>query len=395
MVRPRLPIGTAGDIACSTADSGTVTARARFRDWDGVTRLVQASGRTRAAAERALKEKLAARAEYRPGNSDLTTDSTFNDLADYWLADMEGNPDLAPGTKRLYRWNMTHLVLPEFEHITLREIGVARCDRFIKQQRQASYSRAKHARNVLRQAFGLAVRHEVLVRNPMESIARITRPRADPTALTATEVTAIRLAIRAWERGSGGSGPNPDGQLSAIVEVMLGTSARIGEVLAIRRRDIDATVAPPTIRLAGTVVCPTGAPPERQDHPKTQTARRTVAVPSFAAEAARRRLAVCTDRSPDALLFCSRNGTPMTPNNVRNQLRRVLARAGLDDVSPHMFRRTVATAVHAHAGVDLAAELLGHADPRITVQHYIRRNEMVNPTTADILEAAFPPLPEE
>ncbi|WP_375405860.1 tyrosine-type recombinase/integrase [uncultured Amnibacterium sp.] len=393
MVRPRLPIATAGDIACSTADSGTVTARIRFRDWDGVTRMVQASGRTRAAAERALKEKLAARAEYRPGNSDLTADSTFKDLADYWLADMEGNPDLAPGTKRLYRWNMTHLVLPEFEHLTLREIGVARCDRFIKQLRQASYSRAKHARNVLRQAFGRAVRHEVLVRNPMESIARTTRPRADPTALTAIEVTAIRLAIRAWERGSGGSGPSPDGQLGAIVEVMLGTSARIGEVLAIRRRDIDAAVAPPTIRLAGTIVCPTGAPPERQDHPKT--ARRTVAVPSFAAEAARRRLAVCTDRSPDALLFSSRNGTPLTPNNVRNQLRRVLARAGLDDVSPHTFPRTVATAVHAHAGVDLAAELLGHADPRITVQHYIRRNEMVNPTTAEILEAAFPPLPEE
>lgn len=39
-----------------------------------------------------------------------------------------------------------------------------------------------------------------------------------------------------------------------------------------------------------------------------------------------------------------------------------------------MFRRMVATAVHAHAGVDLAAELLGHADPRTIVQHYIRRN---------------------
>ncbi len=54
-----------------------------------------------------------------------------------------------------------------------------------------------------------------------------------------------------------------------------------------------------------------------------------------------------------------------------------------------MFRRTVATAVHAHAGVDLAAELLGHADPRITVQHYIRRNEMVNPMTAEILDDVF------
>jgi hypothetical protein len=30
--------------------------------------------------------------------------------------------------------------------------------------------------------------------------------------------------------------PKPDGQLGAIVEVMLGTSARIGDVLAIRRR---------------------------------------------------------------------------------------------------------------------------------------------------------------
>ncbi len=395
MSRPRLSIGTAGEISCMTADSGTVTARARFRDWDGVTRLVQASGRSRATAERALKEKLAVRAEYRPGTSELTADSTFQALADYWLEDMDGNPDLAPGTKRLYRWNMVHLVLPEFAHLTLREIGVARCDRFIKQQRAVSHSRAKHSRNVLRQAFGLAVRHEVLIRNPMESIARITRPRPDPTALTATEVTAIRLAIQAWERGAGTSGPNPDGQLGAIMEVMLGTSARIGEVLAIRRRDVDVTVAPPTIRLAGTIVCPTGAPPERQDHPKTQTARRTVAVPSFAAEAARRRLAVRVDRSPDALLFCSRNGTPLTPNNVRNQLRRVLARAGLDDVSPHMFRRTVATAVHAHAGVDLAAELLGHADPRITVQHYIRRNEMVNPTTAEILDQAFPIPPTE
>ena len=183
MVRPRLPIGTAGDLTCTTADSGTVTAGARFRDWGGVSRLVQASGRTRSAAERALKEKLAARAEYRPGTSDLTADSTFKDLADHWLADMEGNPELAPGTRRLYRWNMTHLGLPEFAHLTLREIDVARCDRFIKQQRQASYSRAKHSPKVLRQAFALAVRHEVLVRDPVEFVARITRPRADPTVL--------------------------------------------------------------------------------------------------------------------------------------------------------------------------------------------------------------------
>jgi integrase len=56
-----------------------------------------------------------------------------------------------------------------------------------------------------------------------------------------------------------------------------------------------------------------------------------------------------------------------------------------------MFRRSVATAVNETANVELAAELLGHVDPRITVQHYIRRNEMVNPITATILEKAFRP----
>ncbi len=68
---------------------------------------------------------------------------------------------------------------------------------------------------------------------------------------------------------------------------MLGTSARIGEVLAVRRRDIDITGAPPSIRIAGTIVAHRGDPVQRQDHPKTAKSRRTVAIPSFSAEAVR------------------------------------------------------------------------------------------------------------
>ncbi len=41
---------------------------------------------------------------------------------------------------------------------------------------------------------------------------------------------------------------------------------------------------------------------QRQDHPKTAKSRRTVAVPSFAAEAIFKRLVGMTDHSPDALL---------------------------------------------------------------------------------------------
>ena len=67
----------------------------------------------------------------------------------------------------------------------------------------------------------------------------------------------------------------------------------------------------------------------------------------------------------------------------------VLGGAGIEGVTPHMFRRTVATAVNANANIELAAELLGHTDTKITVQHYIQRSELVNPATAALLDRAF------
>ncbi len=98
---------------------------------------------------------------------------------------------------------------------------------------------------------------------------------------------AFGLAVRGWRRGPGLSGPPPDGQLEHIIEVMLGTSARIGEVLAIRTCDIDATGSPATVRLCGTIVTHAGKPTHRQPHPKTANSTRTVSVPSFTAEVLR------------------------------------------------------------------------------------------------------------
>lgn len=121
---------------------------------------------------------------------------------------------------------MRTLVLPALGKLTLREIGVARCDHFLKQLARQSYSRAKHARVVLRLALSLAVRHEVLLRNPMDHVSRLHRPSSTLDALTNVEVTAIRAAIALWEAGRAVSGPKPDGQLGAIVEVMPASHVR-------------------------------------------------------------------------------------------------------------------------------------------------------------------------
>ena len=388
MGRPRTPIGTFGAVTVVRSGARWV-ASTRYRDWDGRLRKVEAAGDSRQAAERTLKERLAARGETEGSAGILTPDTRFADLVTVWLEDLDLEGRIAPSTRDLYERDMRTLVLPAFEHLTLREITVGRVDRFLKQQARLSYNRAKHSKVVLGLGLGLAVRYDAIPRNPVPATARLRRPKSVPTALTIEQIQRIRDATTAWRTGEGLPGPKPDHQLGAVIEVMLGTSARSGEVLALRRGDVDVAGSPPTVRISGTIVTRKGQPVQRQDHPKTEASRRRVAVPSFAAEALRQRLAT-VGSVEEQLLFQTRNGTPLSPNNVRRQLRAVLEAAGIEGITPHAFRRTVATTLNREAGVELAAAMLGHSSHAITEEHYIEKPDLVDPRTADVLEALGP-----
>jgi hypothetical protein len=45
-----------------------------------------------------------------------------------------------------------------------------------------------------------------------------------------------------------------------------------------------------------------------------------------------------------------------------------------------MFGRTDATAVNDNATIEFAAEQLGHTGTKITVMHYVQRDELVQPS---------------
>lgn len=302
---------------------------------------------------------------------------------DYWLADLDLENRIAPLTRRGYEDGMRKLALPAFQHLTLREIGVARCDALLKQLGRLSYARSERAKTVLRLACGLAVRHEVIPRNPIDGVARLHEPKRTQTALTATEINAIRAVIKVWERTRGTSGRNPDGQLGQIVEVMLGTSARIGEVLGIRRCDVDVTTRPPRCGSAG----------------RSHGARRRhlPPVPS-------------QDRplQPDRCLADVHGGS--TPATARGRGRPVTGCAGIPKPRRHAAvdrERTARTPEGAGAGRyhrSPPAHVPPHCGdgyqrtseresrrraPRPTIEHYIRRNEQVNLLTAELLDAAF------
>ena len=89
MSRPRIPIGTFGEITFINRPNKRIEARTRYRDWDGQTRIIQVTSSSRPAAEIALKQKLAERNAFQPVDTTLTPDSPFPALVDYWLADLD------------------------------------------------------------------------------------------------------------------------------------------------------------------------------------------------------------------------------------------------------------------------------------------------------------------
>jgi len=378
--RPRLPISTFGGITTQKVGPGVFRSMTRFRDWDGQTRRVTATGSSRNDAEATLKADLAARLRSGGAGDLLNAGSPFPLLAQAWLDDVMLDVDRTQGTKDTYQREVRGLVLPFFENFTIREVTVGRIERFLKLQREKSYTRAKHSRAVLGMIMTFAVRREIIPRNPVKETSRMKAPPHTPKALTPEQIAAIRLAAREWRTGEGTMGPRSDGQVRDIIEVMLGTATRIGEVLAIRQCDVDMDADPPQVNITGTIVVHNGTGVSRQEHPKTHESNRVIGVPQFAADVIRERLKLIDPEDTEHLLFFSRKGTPLTPYNVRRTFRGIVQSAGLEglNITPHSFRRTGATLLANELGMQAAADVLGHTSTSTTKAHYAEPDRSVN-----------------
>ncbi|MFD3444354.1 hypothetical protein ACFDTO_07125 [Microbacteriaceae bacterium 4G12] len=78
--RPRLPVGTFGEITTTKLGPDRFRVTTRFRDWDGQRRQVTATRPSRRAAEAALKVELANRVRMGGADDSLHADSPFSDL---------------------------------------------------------------------------------------------------------------------------------------------------------------------------------------------------------------------------------------------------------------------------------------------------------------------------
>jgi integrase len=383
MARPELPIGTWGNIRTEQLGPNRFCARARFRDHDGKTRDVEATAATGPAAVRALKVKLRDRAT--PTEGEITRETWISALAALWIEEITAEERIRPQTIDRYQGSLRTAILPAIGNLRIREASVGRLDKLLRAVATDHPYAARHAKVVLSQMFALAVRHGAIATNPIRDTGRLRKPRRKPVALTTDNLHAVRAAVRTWQQPVPGKpGPRHTGDLADIVDLMLATGARIGEILALRWEDLNLAAERVTLTISGTLVYVKGKGIFRQEWTKSDAGYRTLVLPRFAVGMLLARKLAAADNPNDAI-FASRRGTWLSPNNVRRQWRQARADTGLGWVTPHTFRKTVATLIDEEADTKSAAAQLGHGSEEVTGTYYIDKPTLA-PDNSDILE---------
>src|SRR5680860_316896 len=224
-------------------------ARAYYRDFDGVTRLVESSGRTPTMATNNLRQKLQNRT-LAGRHGDLTTMTRFSDAAALWLTkvdEMVTEGRRSPGTVDTYRRQLKNHVLPAMGEVRLGEATTPLVDKVVGAiKADVSAATAKSCRSVISGVMGLAVRYGAVLANPVREVERIeSKPKRQPRALTLDERVELLKKLNADEKAR-------QRDLPDLVFFMLATGVRIGEALAVVWAQVDWEAG--TVEVTSTLV---------------------------------------------------------------------------------------------------------------------------------------------
>lgn len=391
MGRPALPIGTYGNIKTTTQAGGGVKARALFRMADGSYKEVCRFRATKTAAVNAVKSRMVVLAAEVSGG-EITAETRMAHIGKMWLADLEEDArlgEISHDTARVYRGTLKNWVLPALGELCANEVKVLGCEKlFTKARDDVGYATAKTVRAVTGAICGYAVRHGAMDVNPVRSAKKLAgEEEKEVRSLTLEQIGDLKakLIAHAEDRKTDAKGRSLGKRaqvwfdLPDIMEAMLSTGVRIGELLAQDGGDVDPAKA--EVVVGHHIVRVPGQGLVRQKLRKGNKDGLLLAVPEWSVPMWRRRKLA----SGGGPIFPSWNGEWLDPSNVINRIRDAMEACGYGWVTSHVFRKTVATLLdEADLPVTAIADQLGNS-PKVVERHY-RRKRTSNKATAAALE---------
>ncbi|MBU6315713.1 MAG: site-specific integrase [Acidobacteria bacterium] len=239
------------------------------------------------------------------------------------------------------------------------------------------------ARSVLRRALRWAEDQGLLVRNVARIAPGVRIGHTAGRTMTPDDAKVL-LDTVATHRNA------------AAFTVALSCGLRLGELLGLSWDDIDLEAQRPRLTIHQSLKRHNATGLVLEDT-KTASSRRTVLLPTFAADALRQhrkaqrleRVAAgpAWDKKPLGadLVFRTPIGTAIDPDNFRRTVYQVTEQAGLGRWSPHELRHSCASLLIAQ-GVPLKiiSELLGHSSIRMTADVY---GHLLEPARAEAADA--------
>ncbi|MCV7007910.1 tyrosine-type recombinase/integrase [Mycobacterium gordonae] len=368
MPRQRLAPGDHGRIT-EWSRGGTYFASTYVRDADGKRRRVErSSAKSAEDARRILQRHLSVRRAPLSGQL-LTERTTLAELFELWIESKGIVDGVSDQTVTQYRQVWAKHGADQLGALRVAELGTGRAN--ARLQEMGATTQAKRLQMILAGMYGMVVRHEVLSVNPLRETQTVKTTRKAARAATPAEFERVRTAVRSYVERTG-PGPRRGRLLPAFVDLLAATGARPNEVLALRWTDVDLLADPPTVTIAGTLVDHgriAGRPLHRQDERKGGAPPHTVVLPRFGVEVL---TGLVAESGMDGPVFTSREGTWVSLANMRRTLRAALPE-DLAWITPHSFRRTVASVVRDAMGPALAQQQLSHAKLATTEAHYLQR----------------------
>jgi integrase len=295
----------------------------------------------------------------------VRTGATFADAAAEWLRFIEEDRERKPSTIKDYRSVLNSHLLPAFGSMKLEEVTPAVIERWRRTLAGLS-SRSKNKLLVLLHGIFRRAQHVYgLSVNPVARIEKHPqRASGDIQVFSPDEVWALVRAAASR-------------QDSAIFLTAAFTGLRLGELLALRWRDVD--FAGSAIRVRASYAS------GHLTTPKSGKVRAVPMAPDVAAA-----LAQLSQREywlgDDDLVFAGLTGGYLDGSALSRRYKAALQRAGLRRLRFHDLRHTFGTRMIAKADIRRVQEWMGHADIQTTMRylHYVPRDE-----DAELVAEAF------
>lgn len=284
-----------------------------------------------------------------------------------------------------YRVYIEKHIVPELGRVRLAQLTPAHLQRLYAKLIAAGKApiSVRHLHALLHKALGDAAKWGLVPRNIVPLIDPPRAPRHEMTALDERQVRAL-LDEAAGDR------------LGAFYVLAVTTGMRLGEMFALRWKDVDLEKR--MLQVRQTVSWAGGS--LSFGEPKTKKSRRRIELSALAVAALkdhRRRQLEERLRSLGAwqedldLVFTNEIGGALHPSNVMNRsYRPLLERARLPRIRLHDLRHTAATIALARGvPAKIVSEMLGHSSVAVTLDIYSHVTPTMQQAAASVMDEAL------